>query len=186
MTGPAVTFKCFNTGISIRQRNKSKQRTVYISNIYIALLQSTPAPCSGDFKSKQRRLVRLYRSGRLCVACSQCKSQNKKVACVQTSVFLEMQGWGFPGRPAGLSCTKAALRPTVKSCGHCTGAFHGRSARPNSPVYYPCAMPVSFAMHPNILLNIPNQCALHFPQWNKSSSQFPSSIVLVLEQWVMS
>lgn len=35
----------------------------------------------------------------MCIGCSQCKSQNKKVACVQMSVFLKMwdcsKDWGF-------------------------------------------------------------------------------------------
>lgn len=46
-------------------------------------------------------------------------------------IFVGVQGGlCFPGRPAGLSCTKAPLSLTVKSCGHYTGAFHGRSGHP--------------------------------------------------------
>lgn len=74
-----------------------------------------------------------------CRGCSQCKSQNKKVAiCVSEDVALK---WGlkFPGWPAGFSCTMAPLSQTVKSCGHYTGAFHGRSAHPHSLFYYPDA-----------------------------------------------
>ena len=81
-----------------------------------------------------------YRSVCVCAAraCSQCESQNKKVACVQTSEFLRSEeGLRFPGQPAGLSCTKAPLSLTVKSCGHYTGAFHGRSGHPKFSLLLP-------------------------------------------------
>lgn len=49
--------------------------------------------------------------------------------------------------------------PTVKSCGHSTGAFHGRSAHPNSLLYYPefllCVLPVSLAMNSTMWLKVP-------------------------------
>lgn len=97
--------------------------------------------------------VWLYRSGLLCMGCSRCKSQTKESACVWTSVFLKVWAvqWGlrFPGRPAVLSCTKDPLSLTVKSCGQCTGTFHGRSVHPQSvlsSIFLPCMLPVSFAI----------------------------------------
>lgn len=67
----------------------------------------------------------------------------------------------FPERPAGHSCTKAPFSPAVKSCGHHTGAFHGRAAHPHSLFYYPHACcecrqpsPASLCHAPSCIIRI--------------------------------
>lgn len=83
------------------------------------------------------------------------------------------EDWVFLERPAGLSCTKAPLSLTVKSCGHYTGAFHGRSGHPNSLFHYSDALCVCYQFtHPPILYK-----SAHLVYFKRS--RFASNILLM-------